>query len=339
MNKKPSIICVDDEQIILNSLSKQLTRSFGDAFYYEFCESAEEAIEVISDTVADGHPLMMVISDQMMPGMCGDEFLAWVFEKYPKCINILLTGQAALGSAINAINKANLFRYLTKPWTESDLINTVEKGIHQYTLSQEKEVLLAEVHHRVKNNLAIVSGLLTLQMLSIKNDDARSHLAESVNRINSIAKVHELLYQSETMTKIDIKPYLEQLTVAIKKTLNAKNADIKLETEIDDVVINVNQAIPLGLLINELVTNSLKHGFKNAPEGTISLVLENHENQLVVNYRDNGTGFKNNVDFNTPKNMGLTLIHTQLGQLEADYDVQTQDGFGLDFSFNMSLPR
>ncbi|MEA5557367.1 response regulator, partial [Nodularia spumigena] len=137
MIKKPVIICVDDEQIILNSLNKQLHRKFGTRFEYEFAESAEEALEIIRDLSDDGYIIVMVISDQIMPGMTGDQFLVDVHTNHPRPIKILLTGQAAIDAAINAVNKADLYRYLTKPWDEDDFLLTVERGIQQYYLHEE----------------------------------------------------------------------------------------------------------------------------------------------------------------------------------------------------------
>lgn len=134
---KPVIICVDDEQIILNSLKKQLERHFGDSFSYEFTESADEAMEVITDLVAEGRQVVMVISDQIMPGITGDQLLINVHATHPQSVKILLTGQAALESAVNAINNANLYRYLTKPWEEKDFLLTVEKGVQKFFLQQE----------------------------------------------------------------------------------------------------------------------------------------------------------------------------------------------------------
>lgn len=135
--KKPVIICVDDEQIILNSIGKQLIRKFKDRYEYEFAESAEEALEIINELSQDGHTIVMIISDQIMPGMTGDQFLVNVHNNHPKPIKILLTGQAAMEAAVNAVNKADLYRYLTKPWDEEDFLLTVEKGLQQYNLYEE----------------------------------------------------------------------------------------------------------------------------------------------------------------------------------------------------------
>ena len=134
---KPVILCVDDEPFILNALNEQLNRRFGNRYFMEFAESAEEAMGLIEELSEENNPLVMVISDQIMPGMAGDEFLSIVEKSHPETIKIMLTGQAAMSSAINAINNANLFRYLTKPWEENDFLLTIKRGLDQYEMNRE----------------------------------------------------------------------------------------------------------------------------------------------------------------------------------------------------------
>ncbi len=140
------ILCVDDEQMILNSLSEQLYKHLGDRYIYEFAESGDEALEVIQELTAKGHNLVMLISDQIMPGMKGDGLLIEFNKRFPNAIKILLTGQAGLESAINAINNADLFRYLIKPWVEENFIATIKKGLRQYYLISEMEKRLVADH-------------------------------------------------------------------------------------------------------------------------------------------------------------------------------------------------
>ncbi len=137
MTKKPVVLCVDDEKFILDTLLSQLRRRFGDAYTYEFAESGEEAVKLIKELEEDGQEVRLVISDQIMPGMKGDELLTYVNEQNKETVKILLTGQASLDSAINAINYADLFRYMTKPWQENDLLLTVDKGLEKYSLRSE----------------------------------------------------------------------------------------------------------------------------------------------------------------------------------------------------------
>ncbi|MEM7588697.1 MAG: adenylate/guanylate cyclase domain-containing protein [Myxococcota bacterium] len=137
--EKPVVLCVDDEKIVLDSLSEQLHKHLGDTYSYEFAESAEEAMEVMQELAEEGIHVAMVISDQVMPGMLGDEFLTKLHKQNPDAVKILLTGQAALESAINAVNNADLFRYLTKPWKKEDFLLTVQRGLDRYFLKKERE--------------------------------------------------------------------------------------------------------------------------------------------------------------------------------------------------------
>jgi CheY-like chemotaxis protein len=124
-----AILCVDDEELILNSLSDQLHNHFGDRYIYEFAESADEALEVIEELDQERVKILVIVSDWLMPGMKGDEFLIWVHQRYPQIITVMLTGQADQ-EAIERVRKhANLHRCLYKPWSEEDLIETLQSGL------------------------------------------------------------------------------------------------------------------------------------------------------------------------------------------------------------------
>lgn len=122
---KRAILCVDDEKIVLDSLQEQLYQVYGDGFQYEIAESVEEAWEVIDDLIADGFDMVLVISDWLMPRVKGDTFLIDVHNKYPETVTIMLTGQADPDAVQNAIDNANLYAYIRKPWREQDLIQQV----------------------------------------------------------------------------------------------------------------------------------------------------------------------------------------------------------------------
>lgn len=135
--KKQYIICVDDEKIVLDSLAALLHRGFGDKYLYEFAESAAEAIEIINDILAQGNEVVMIISDQVMPGMTGDQFLVHMHKSHPQLIKVLLTGQASVEAAINSVNNAGLFSYLRKPWQENEIMTTVSRGIEHYSMHKK----------------------------------------------------------------------------------------------------------------------------------------------------------------------------------------------------------
>ncbi len=126
---KPVILCVDDERMVLNSLRTQLAAAFGDAYTYEGAEDAEEALDVINDLNEEGISVILIISDWLMPGLRGDELLIQIHKNYPKVIKIMLTGQADKVAIDRAQKQANLHSCLSKPWLESDLLETIKSGL------------------------------------------------------------------------------------------------------------------------------------------------------------------------------------------------------------------
>lgn len=199
---------------------------------------------------------------------------------------------------------------------------------------KEKTTLLSEIHHRVKNNLAIVSGLLELQSMEV-DPEHKLPLQRSINRIHSIAMVHELMYETERLSSVNIKHYLKQLIPAIERTMGTKN-DVKIELDLEDHELNINQAIPLGLLFNELLTNSFKYAFLNIFNGKINITMKSENDRLQFIYKDNGPGFSKGKGFTNSPSLGLNLIRAQLDQLHSEYKVETKDKFELQFAFNSS---
>jgi CheY-like chemotaxis protein len=128
---KSAILCVDDETVVLESLELELRRAFDDVYLYEFAESAEEALELLQELIEDGIKIIVIISDWLMPGMKGDEFLIVIHRQYPNITTILLTGQANKEAIERAITQANLYAYLPKPWNSKILIQTIKSGIAQ----------------------------------------------------------------------------------------------------------------------------------------------------------------------------------------------------------------
>ncbi|GAA6614582.1 response regulator [Scytonema sp. NUACC26] len=129
---KSVILCVDDETVVLESLELELRRAFDDVYLYEFAESAEEALELLAELMEDGIEIIVIVSDWLMPGMNGDEFLIIIHRECPNIITIMLTGQANKEAIERAITQANLYAYLPKPWNSKKLIETIKSGIAQY---------------------------------------------------------------------------------------------------------------------------------------------------------------------------------------------------------------
>ena len=202
-----------------------------------------------------------------------------------------------------------------------------------YTSLKEKHVLLKEIHHRVKNNLAVVSGLLQLQMYETDDPVIRETLKESESRIQTMALIHEKLYNSQNLSRISCSSYIPDLVETIRETIST-DKDITVDTQIEDVELNINKAVPFALLVNEVVTNSFKHAFEDREKGKITIRMQEDEDDLEVHISDNGIGLPEEFELGKRDSLGMTLINNFLQQLEADWEVGVDDGtyFGLEFS-------
>ncbi len=181
---------------------------------------------------------------------------------------------------------------------------------------KEKEVLLAEVHHRIKNNLAMVSSLLQLQEMNITNEEAKEALVLSRKRIKSTALIHELLYRSESFQSINVQDYLTELFNYLKI-----DNTIQLKLNGDIVNINLSTALPLGLMLNEIMLNSFKHSYKGAIEGTTKIEISLKDDKLLIEYCDCKGQFPAHVDFKKSNTTGLMLIHTFAEQLNGSIEL------------------
>lgn len=182
----------------------------------------------------------------------------------------------------------------------------------------EKETLLREVHHRVKNNLQTVSSLLSLQSRSIEDKKIKSLIKSSQNRVISMAMVHEMLYmRDDYLSKIEYKAYVHELSQYLVRSVKGNQNNIKLNIDIPDIKLGIDTAIPLGLLINEAITNALKYGIKDDMEGIIHIELkQENEKGFILNIGDNGDGFSETITPQTSKSLGLKLIHNLARQLK-----------------------
>ncbi len=192
---------------------------------------------------------------------------------------------------------------------------------------REKEVLLKEIHHRVKNNLQIISSLLRLQANRIENEEVRVILQESQSRVESMALVHESLYRSENFSQIDFTQYVENLAANLFRTYNVylESNSFKLHVA-DGLFISLAQAVPCGLIINELISNALKHGFPNRSDGEVSLTLETSSNRhAILTVGNKGNTLPTDFDLQKTKSMGLKLVITLVKQLKGMIEIERGD--------------
>jgi len=199
---------------------------------------------------------------------------------------------------------------------------------------KEKETLLAEIHHRVKNNLAVVSSLMELQAMNSENEELSRQLMSSVMRIKSMATIHEQLYQSNSFSKLQFSDGLIQLIHNVIDTLQT-GTDFDLRFDLDDVELNINQGIPCSLLVNEVITNILKHSYKDRESGTLTVRLRQSDGLITVEVEDDGAGLPADFEVNGSNSMGLQLIDLLTQQLKGE-KCYSSDESGTTFTLRFS---
>jgi len=198
----------------------------------------------------------------------------------------------------------------------------------------EKEVLLKEIHHRVKNNLQVISSLLRLQATHIEDPRALEMFNESRNRIESMALVHQKLYQSANLSQVDFGEYARSLSALLIASYGARARQIALRTEIGNVSLSVDVALPLGLIINELLSNSLKYAFPGGGGGEVRIELHHLEDgQIQVIVADNGAGFPPHIDFRETSTLGMQLVRALTEQIGAAIELRRDPGTEFRISF------
>ena len=209
----------------------------------------------------------------------------------------------------------------------------IEKNKSNETLVKtikEKEILLTEVHQRVKTNLAFISGLIELQNFYVKDEKTSLVLRESRNRIKSISVLHEKFHENKSLGKIEIRSYVDELVYFIKLSFSSQQKDIRIHTQIDYIEFSMAAALPFSLLLNELITNSYKHAFKEKSVGNIYISLIKNQTELSLSYKDDGCGFDLS-DNRKEDTLGMNLIDAFSKQLKGQMVYQSKKEAGTEF--------
>jgi PAS domain S-box-containing protein len=191
---------------------------------------------------------------------------------------------------------------------------------------QEKEVLLREIHHRVKNNLQVIASLLNIQVSSEPDDEARKSLAESQNRIHSMALVHQMLYQSKDLAQIDAREYLERLVSRLVQGYNVAPDRIAVHVSAIPLRLDIDRAIPCGLIVNELVTNALTHAFPDGRKGHVLVLLTEENDRVTLTVSDDGVGLPPDLDLDRVRSFGLRIASTLAKQLDGSIALTRKHG-------------
>ena len=202
--------------------------------------------------------------------------------------------------------------------------------------NRDNELLIKEIHHRVKNNLQVVSSLLNIAERKISDENAKQPFRDSANRINSMGLIHSFLYQNENFSDIDLEKYIRQLTDMLADSFRAKYPNIQIQLDVGPVKLDMDSAIEMGLIINELVTNSLKHGVYADGKPVIKLSMQQDAGKLNLSVRDNGLskGFQN---INVEASFGMRMIAALAKKLNGIMSIQQENGFEVAIVFDTEM--
>ncbi|PID56683.1 hypothetical protein CSB45_10675 [candidate division KSB3 bacterium] len=320
------IVCVDDDRALLEGLTQQLDAAFGEEYDVEGAESALEAIELIERLYEEGHVVDMVISDQVMPGMKGDELLERLHVQYPDTIKIMLTGQAGLDSAIHAINNAGLSRYLVKPWDDDEFILAVRDLLDRLELERENKRLFQELQvaykqlvetqeqlieteklavvgkmatgivHEIRNQLTVLGYAEVIKMAVPDNQkvneyvqnvlDARVRILSVVDEIRRFARKQTQPYQKDSYLLTEV---IESALTIIAYDQDAKRRKFITEYQVEPfLVLNRNKII-------QVLLNMLRNAIQATTEdGTITIVVTKNAEYVIIDVSDDGCGIPSN---------------------------------------------
>ena len=201
---------------------------------------------------------------------------------------------------------------------------------------KEKETLLSEVHHRVKNNLQIIHSLLDMQTASIADKQARDALIDSCNRVRSMAQIHQSLYQSENMAKVDFANFCESLVSSLLAAYNIDLDRVRVKCDLAEVELAIDQAVPCGLIANELITNALKHGFRDGHAGKILISTKMHgDRDVELCISDNGHGLPDDFSIGRSSGLGLQLIELLVDQIGGQLTIDTSPETRFHITFTL----
>lgn len=204
---------------------------------------------------------------------------------------------------------------------------------------REKEVLLKEIHHRVKNNLQVISSLLSLQLAQVNDKQAVELFREGRDRVRSMAFIHEELYRDKHLSHVDFPGYVRTLTSSLFRSYGVNSSTVALEIDTSDVMLGIDTAIPCGLIVNELVSNSLKHAFPEGRKGKIRVSLRAESNgKFVLVIHDDGIGLPLDVDSRNAQSLGLQLVYTLTEQIEGTIELNREHGTEFRIVFTENAP-
>ncbi len=291
----------------------------------------------------DNVQLLALINKTLKDYVSGPEYqriyLKWYGAPAPYWTNrrILVVGSIFLIIAISGIA---FWRYVSISKINTVLLRTIDertKAEEQIKQSlREKDALLREIHHRVKNNLAVISSLLGLQAQGVTDEGLRRSLEEMQQRMKSMALVHEHLYQKKDFSRINYKDFIIDVIKELESIYHKHNGTIEIKLNIEDLTLDIDSAIPCSLIINELVTNAYKYAFPDSRSGELSISFVKEEDVYILTIKDNGIGLPKDIDYRNSNTLGLQIVNVLCKQLRGNLEMRVNRGTEAVITFRMS---
>lgn len=344
-----SVLFVDDNETI-RQLYRRILEKHVNHLY--IAENGFHGLELYQKHKPD-----LVITDMVMPVMNGLEMVKEIKKIAPEAKFVVMSAYSEKDSFVESIH-LGIDGYLMKPVEAKKLLSLIDEfaGItlmkwelerkekkrqeaEEYLKKSlaEKDVLLREVHHRVKNNMQIISSILSMQSRNIEDQRLKEVLKESQNRIHSMALIHENLYNHKSLANIMFSSYVKSLCGNIARTYANQQANVQFDYQIDDAYLPMDIAIPCGLIINELISNSFKYAFVNKPNGVISIHFNDLQDEnFLLKVSDDGVGIPSDVNILKTKSLGMKIVHKLVQQIDGELQSDFSQGTEFSFTFKAS---
>lgn len=339
MEEELKVLILEDVQFDAELIEKEMQRE-DLKFISRRVETDIEFIKELNDLDPD-----IILADHSLPQFDGISALNIVLEKSPRTPFIFVSGKIGDEFAVDMLKKgatdyvfknnlSKLVPAIRRALTErNELDELIESRNQLQKALEEKEMLLKEIHHRVKNNLMIISNLLELQSYYIKDKAEIDVFVDSRTRADSMALIHERLYKSTDLKKIDIREYISDLVSDLFDIYAIGSDKVKINIDVDEIMLDINTAMPLGLIINELLNNSLKHAFPDNISGTITIIFNKSDDQFKLIIKDDGIGFPQDLDYEKAESLGLELINSLTRQIDGKLELNSTNGTEFKISF------
>jgi two-component sensor histidine kinase len=342
------VVMVDDSPADCRLCQELLGEVYGSDLQFFKSHGAAQGLELCRTVAPD-----CVLLDYKLPDMTGLEFLAQLCPEEsvatPKFAVVMLTGMASERVAAKAMRAGAQDYLLKERITAEGLSLAVRKATEKVSLIRalqgerdllarslaEKEVLIQEVHHRVKNNLAVIASLLRLQASNMPDQSSAAPLRESQHRVESMALIHEQLYTNGDLREVDLARHAALLAGSLFHSYGVDPARISWRVALDPLPLGVDQAIPAGLILNELVSNALKHAFPDGRTGSVVIDGRRGEGRIQLAVQDDGIGVPPGVERVRPNSLGMQIIKILTRQLKGTFEVAC----GRPATFKISFPE